>query len=195
MVSIIRLFSRKSGTVRKRIVGARERLFRIAYSWCHDRHLADDLCQETIITALEKVDQLRSEDTLDAWMFRIMQNEYRKSFRKVKRVVEVEDIEPHLEQEAPAEQDIERAEEILQVRSGLEQLKENQRMIVTLVDIEGVSYKDAAEILDIPIGTVMSRLARARDALSRHIREATEKRERVGGEALRKVHNHLKVMK
>lgn len=194
-MSIICLFSNKSGTVRKRIVESRERLFRIAYSWSHDRHLADDLCQETIITALEKVEQLRSEDTLDAWMFRIMQNEYRKSFRKVKKIVDVENIESHMGEEAPAEQDIERAEEILQVRAGLERLKENQRMIVTLVDIEGVSYKDAAEILEIPIGTVMSRLARARDALSRHIREAAERRVELEGEASHKTHNHLKVMK
>ncbi len=188
-MSIIRLFSKKSGTVRKRIVDSRDRLFRIAYSWCHDRHQADDLCQETIITALEKVDQLRSEDTLDAWMFRIMQNAYRKNFRKINRIIDVEDVESHLEEEAPAERDIERAEEILQVRAGMERLKENQRMIVSLVDIEGVSYKDAAEILDIPIGTVMSRLARARDALSRHIREAAEQ------QRSSRVRGHLKVMK
>lgn len=187
-MSIIRLFS-KSGTVRKRIVGSRDRLFRVAYSWCHDRYLADDLCQETIITALEKVDQLRAEDALDAWMFRIMQNTYRKNFRKLKPQVNVESIEEHMEEEAPAEHDLERAEEILQVRHGLTQLNENQRMIITLVDIEGVSYKDAAEILGIPIGTVMSRLSRARDALSRHIQQAAE----AASEPERKA--HLRLMK
>ncbi len=170
-MKVVDLFSRSSA-VRERIVDSRGRLFRLAYSWCHDRHHADDLCQETIITALEKVDQLRSEDALDAWMFRIMQNVYRKHFRKMRPQVDVESLEAHMEQEDPAERDIERAEEILQVRVGLAQLKENQRMIVTLVDIEGVSYKDAAEILEIPIGTVMSRLARARSALSRHIEES-----------------------
>jgi|SaaInlV_200m_DNA_3_1039701.scaffolds.fasta_scaffold02005_8 RNA polymerase sigma-70 factor (ECF subfamily) len=187
-VEIIRLFS-KSGTVRKRIVDSRERLFRVAYSWCHDRYQADDLCQETIITALEKVDQLRAEDALDAWMFRIMQNAYRKHFRKMKPQVDVESLEDHMEEEAPAERDIERAEEILQVRAGLAQLKESQRMIISLVDIEGVSYKEAADILEIPIGTVMSRLARARDALSRHIQQDA------GQHQQKRKRSHLKVMK
>lgn len=188
-MEIIRLFS-KSGTVRKRIVDSRERLFRVAYSWCHDRYQADDLCQETIITALEKVDQLRAEDALDAWMFRIMQNAYRKHFRKMKPQVDVESLEEHMEEEAPAERDIERAEEILQIRTAMAELKEGQRMIISLVDIEGMSYKDAAEILEVPIGTVMSRLARARDALSRHIQQAEGK-----GQLSARRRGHLKVMK
>lgn len=189
-MKVVHLFSR-NGAVRERIVDSRERLFRLAYSWCHDRYHADDLCQETIITALEKVDQLRSEDALDAWMFRIMQNVYRKHFRKMRPQVDVESLEAHMEQEDPAERDIERAEEILQVRMGLAQLKENQRMIVTLVDIEGVSYKDAAEILEIPIGTVMSRLARARSALSRHIEESRKSK----GKGSQAHTPHLRVMK
>ena len=188
-MKIIRLFT-KNGAMRDRIVASRDRLFRVAYSWCHDRHHADDLCQETIITALEKVDQLRSEEALDAWMFRIMQNAYRKHFRKIKPQVDVESLEDHMEDEAPAEHDIERAEEILQVRSGLAQLKESQRMIVTLVDIEGFSYKDTAEILEIPIGTVMSRLARARDALSQHIVKSAAGTGQQGNGR-----SHLKVMK
>ncbi len=195
-MGVMQLFKKK-GTVRKRIVESRDRLFRIAYSWCNDRHLADDLCQETILTALEKVEQLRSEDTLDAWMFRIMQNTYRKQFRRTNRIVEVENVEQHMEQEHPAEHNIERAQEILQIRSGLEQLSENQRMIITLVDIEGASYKATAEILEIPIGTVMSRLSRARDALSRHIRELQQQGKAISAEenGLVRGRGHLRVMK
>lgn len=192
-MKIVELFS-KNRELKERIIGSRERLFRLAYSWCHDRHHADDLCQDTVITALEKVDQLKSEDALDAWMFRIMQNAYRKHFRKMRPQVDVESLEAHMEKEDPAERDIERAEEILQVRAGLAQLKEGQRMIITLIDIEGVSYKDAAEILEIPIGTVMSRLARARTALSQYIdrRESNRETGRVIKDDRRA---HLKVMK
>jgi RNA polymerase sigma-70 factor, ECF subfamily len=172
-VKIVQLFS-KSREVRERIIDSRERLFRVAYSWCHDRHHADDLCQETIMTALEKSGQLRSEDALDGWMFRIMQNAYRKSFRRASKQVDVESLEYHMEQEPPAEADVERAEEILQVRASLAQLNESQRMIIALIDIEGMSYKDAAEALEIPIGTVMSRLARARDNLCCLLQESTE---------------------
>ena len=192
-VKIVELFS-KNRALKERIIDSRERLFRLAYSWCHDRHHADDLCQETVITALEKVDQLKSEDALDAWMFRIMQNAYRKHFRKMRPQVDVESLEAHMEKEDPAEHDIERAEEILQVRAGLAQLKEGQRMIITLIDIEGVSYKDTAEILEIPIGTVMSRLARARTALSQYIDRRESNRET--GRAIKDDRRaHLKVMK
>ncbi len=189
-MGLIPFFGRRKA-IRERIVGSRERLFRVAYSWCHDRHLADDLSQETILVALEKIAQLRSEDALDAWTFRIMQNVYRKQFRRSRYQVEVDSLDEYLEDDRPAEHDIERAEEILQVRNGLAQLKESQRMIVTLIDIEGFSYRDTAEILEIPIGTVMSRLSRAREALSKQVERA-----RRGGEShSRAGHSHLRVMK
>ncbi len=188
-MKIVHLFD-KTPTLKERIVASRERLYRVAYSWCHDCHLADDLCQETIITALEKVGQLRSEDALNAWLFRILQNAFRKQFRTSKFQVEVDCIEDHMEDEAPAERDIERAEEIMQIRNGLKRLKEGQRMVITLVDIEGFSYKDTAEILDIPIGTVMSRLARARDALCKSVEACQADASRYAQKR-----SHLKVMK
>ncbi len=175
MSKIAQLFGRQS-EIRERITDARDRLFRIAYSWCHDRHLADDLCQETIATALEKNHQLKSEGALDAWLFRILQNAYRKQFRKIRPQVDVESLEEHMEEEMPAEHDLERAEEIIQVRTALTKLKESHRQVVTLVDIEGMSYKQTAEVLDVPIGTVMSRLARARGELAQAIQDAQENR-------------------
>lgn len=142
---------------------ARSRLYRVAYSWCHSAALADDLVQETLTKAIRKSGQLRDPKARDAWLFSILANCYRDHFRRQRETVDIDEVEISFE-ETP-ESETSRAQLVNKVRNAIRQLPEGQRQVVTLVDIEGFSYVEVAQILDVPIGTVMSRLCRARNAM------------------------------
>jgi RNA polymerase sigma-70 factor (ECF subfamily) len=142
---------------------ARARLYRVAYSWCHSAALADDLVQETLTKALRKSAQLRDPKARDAWLFTILANCYRDHFRKLREMDDVDEIE--ISHETTPETESSNAEIVGLVRAVIAQLPEAQRQVVTLVDLEGFSYVEVTQILDVPIGTVMSRLCRARNAM------------------------------
>jgi len=146
---------------------ARARLYRVAYSWCHNAALADDLVQETLSKALKKSSQLRDPKARDAWLFTILANCYRDHFRKQRDMDDIDDVE--ISAESTPELDSDRAQVINKVRAAIADLPDGQRQVVTLVDIEGFSYMDVARILDVPIGTVMSRLCRARNAMKNRL--------------------------
>lgn len=152
---------------KRRLEERRSRLFRIAYSWSHNAALADDLVQETLTKAMQKSSQLRDPKAGDAWLFTIMSNCYRDHFRRSKPTDEFE--EHDLVDDETPETESSRHEIVNHVRSAIENLVEGQRQVITLVDLEGFSYVEVAEILGIPIGTVMSRLCRARKALKEQI--------------------------
>jgi len=145
----------------------RERLYRLAWSWCHDQHLADDLVQETLARGLAKIDTLREESRLQVWLTRIMANLFRDQFRKQREETGT-DIEPVENEETP-ERAADRSQLVQRTRAAIAALNDDQRQIVTLVDIAGFSYADTARILDVPVGTVMSRLSRARGKLREHL--------------------------
>ena len=142
---------------------ARTRLYRVAYSWCHSAALADDLVQETLTKALRKSSQLRDPKARDAWLFTILANCYRDHFRKQRDMDDIDEIE--ISHETTPESESSRAEIVSLVRAAIAQLPQGQRQVVTLVDLEGFSYVEVAQILDVPIGTIMSRLCRARNAM------------------------------
>ena len=151
--------------MKTRVAAARPRLYRVAYAWCHDAGLADDLAQEAVIKGLKSVHQLKDESVLEAWLFRILHNCWRDHFRAQHPSA---DIEQAMELPAPGKTPDEiRAESELigRVRRAVAALPLGQRQVVSLVDLEELSYTEAAEALAIPIGTVMSRLCRARQAL------------------------------
>ena len=160
--SILNKISRNR-RLRHDICAQRERLYRLAWSWCHDQHLADDLVQETIAKALLKMDSLREESRLGVWLIRIMANIYRDHFRKTREETGL-DLDPVGEQDTP-EHATDRSQLIQHTRDAIAGLTEDQRQIITLVDLSGFSYADTAKILDVPVGTVMSRLSRARAKL------------------------------
>lgn len=139
------------------------RLYRLVYSWCHDPHLASDLSQEAIVKALKNRHQLKDENSLDAWLFTILNNCWKDHWRKNREMVDIETIEIPIEDNQTSSFD--QQELVNGVRRAIAQLPVNQRQIISLIDIEEMSYKEVANILDIPIGTVMSRLCRARNAL------------------------------
>jgi RNA polymerase sigma-70 factor (ECF subfamily) len=148
----------------------RDNLYRIAYSWCHNPALADDLVQETIAKALKNSSQLRDPKTLKAWLYRILSNCWRDHFRRSRDTVDIDDV-VLVERETP---DIshDRNQVIQRVRNAIAMLPMGQRQVISLVDLEGCSYIEVAQILDVPIGTVMSRLSRARKALKERLLEA-----------------------
>lgn len=154
--------------LRAGICEQRERLYRLAWSWSHDRHLADDLVQETMTRALSRLDSLREESRLGVWLTRIMANLYRDQFRR-KREETGQEIEA-ISEETP-EDAADRSLLVLRTREAISALNEDHRQIITLVDLSGFSYADTAQILDVPVGTVMSRLSRAR----KRLREELEK--------------------
>ena len=142
------------------------RLWRYAVALTGRRDWADDLAQTTCLRALDKADQFEPGTHLDRWMFRMAQriwlNELRS--RKVRTgggLVPVEEID--IPDHSPEAETNILARDVL---NRVNALPEAQRHSVFLVYVEGFSYKEAAEIMDIPIGTVMSRLAAARKRLN-----------------------------
>lgn len=158
--------------LKARITEARPRLYRLAYAWCHDAYLADDLAQETMIKGLKSVPQLKDASVLDAWLFSILNNCWRDHFRRSHPMADIEEI-MELPADGPTpEQQHAESELVGRVRRAVAALPLGQRQVVTLVDLEEMSYGEAAQALGIPVGTVMSRLSRARLALRDLLHEA-----------------------
>lgn len=145
----------------------RERLFRLATSWCHDAMLADDLVQDTLGKALQKSNQLTDVEKVDAWLFRILHNTWMEYLRRYKPTLDLDDIDEP-DKETP-ENTLSDEQLAMRVRSAVSDLPMSQRQVITLVDLEGFRYSEVAEILDVPIGTVMSRLHRARTTLKKRL--------------------------
>lgn len=151
------------GPLRPGIEAQRPVLYRIAYAWCHDTALADDLVQETLSKALMRRAQLRDETVLKAWMVSIMNHCWLDHLRRQRDFEDVEDWLDELESSTDTpEASCNREQVIASVRSAVARLPLGQRQVLTLVDLEEFGYAEVAEILDIPVGTVMSRLSRAR---------------------------------
>jgi len=165
MVDVFNLF--RSRHARPLLEAHRARLYRIAYAWTRSQALADDLVQETLTKALVKAGQLRDPKASEAWLYSILSNCYRDHFRRLRETEDVDAIE--LVSNADPERESSQQQLIDRVRSAMMRLPEGQRQVVSLVDIEGFSYVEVAEILAVPIGTVMSRLCRARAALKEQL--------------------------
>lgn len=130
--------------------------------------VADDLVQETLETALAKAEQLREPEKLYAWMYSILANSWRQYLRRQRPDCELD--EEQLVCDADPEQLNGRHEIITHVRTAIARLPIGQREVLTLVDLEGMTYQEVADVLSIPIGTVMSRLNRARGFLQTALR-------------------------
>jgi RNA polymerase sigma-70 factor (ECF subfamily) len=141
-------------------------LYRIAYAWCHDAALADDLVQEALSKAWSQRAQLREAAALKAWSVAIMHRCWMDHLRARRDFDNVDDWEDELESTADTpEVCCDREKVIACVREAVARLPMGQRQVLTLVDLEEFGYAEVARILDIPVGTVMSRLSRARAAL------------------------------
>lgn len=155
-----------------RLGECRPRLLRLAYSWCHSCTLADDLVQDTFAKALERHEQLRDPQALFGWLCSILANCWHDHLRRRKDIADIDAIDEHeLADSSCPEDDCLQNEIVRRVRQAVAGLPVGQREVVTLVDLEELPYAEVAAILDIPIGTVMSRLSRARAALRDTLRE------------------------
>ena len=125
---------------------------------------ADDLVQVSVEKALVRAEQWRPGSKLDSWMFGIMKNAWIDDRRARGRRAEV--ALPDDTGEHPAVSPDDSNTNLWAVSEALNQLPEEQRLAVALVLVEGMSYKEAAAVLEIPIGTLTSRLARGRTALA-----------------------------
>lgn len=148
--------------VRQELLEFLPNLRRFCAALTGNRADADDLLQSTVERVLVK--PIPDGADLKRWTFRVAKNlwidEHRR--RAVRAADPYEDVHPG----RGGEGDAASAATLAKVREAVGQLPEEQRLPLTLVAMEGFSYKEAAEILSIPIGTVMSRLSRARKALS-----------------------------
>jgi RNA polymerase sigma-70 factor (ECF subfamily) len=165
-------------------------LYTAALRLAHNAADAEDLVQETYLKAYRAYDGFEEGTNLRAWLYRILTNTFINSYRSKKRRPDETDIDEvevlylyrrlgGLEAAAAGRS---AEEELLdwftdsEVKEAVEALPEQFRIAVLLSDVEGFSYKEIAEILDIPIGTVMSRLHRGRKALQRQLYEFAKSR-------------------
>lgn len=149
------------------------RLRRFARSLARDAADADDLAQLSVERALKAQAQWAPGTRLDAWMMRIMRNcwidEIRSRTRRAQTFAPAEEGETV---GTDAHRDIERAAEMKDVDRAMNALPDEQREAIALVLVEGLAYREAAELLDIPIGTLTSRLTRGRQALAQMLEAA-----------------------
>ena len=161
--------------VRQDMIGHLPRLRRFALALSGDPTEADDLVQEVCLKALAKAHQFRPDTRLDSWLFRIAQNAWfdrQKSWRVRKdHHVNVEDID-ELRDPAAGTEVVEQAVNLADVSHAIAQLPEELSVLLVLVCIDGQSYQEAAQTLELPVGTVMSRLARARKQLHQTLNAA-----------------------
>ena len=146
------------------IVGLLPRLRRFARTLSRNQHDADDLVQSAVERAWRHLGQFKPGANLAGWMFGIMKNAWIDNRRAHGRRGEVplpEDSGEH-----PAVSPVDTSTDLWSVSEAMNKLPEEQRLAVALVLVEGLSYKEAAQVLEIPVGTLTSRLARGRTALS-----------------------------
>ncbi len=146
-----------------------ERLYRLAYSMVGNRADAEDVTQETLMGAFEYMHSFKGRSTVKTWLTRILMRQaarcHRRRGRKREKPMGAPESVPD---GAPA---VQTAGLRMDVRRALEQLSENHRQVVVLREFDGMSYAEMAEVLNIPQGTVESRLYRARQELKTLLRD------------------------
>ena len=150
--------------LRREIATLLPRLRRFGRSLTGHREDADDLVQLAIERALIKSRQWQPGTRLDSWIFRIMQNAWIDEVRARSRYARTflpPEAGEHIAASGSSQDDS------IAIEQAMRQLSAEQRAAVALVLVEGLPYKDAAQVLEIPIGTLTSRLARARETLQR----------------------------
>lgn len=151
---------------RQALLDVLPRLRKYCYALTNDLHNSEDLLQTAVQRALEKWQQYQPETHFDRWMYRLCRNLWIDTMRKDKPS---EELDPENESDHIELEDTLITENLVaRVKEKMGELSEGLRIVLYLVAVEGRSYKETAEFLDIPKGTVMSRLARARQQLSEH---------------------------
>lgn len=167
----------------ERLIAMLPRLRRFARGLAGSASEADDLVQAACERALARHHQFQEGTRFDSWMFRIVQTIWIDQLRA--REVRKEDADI-AEERLGSDEPMRRVEARLaldEVRRAVDRLPAEQRATLMLVTVEGLSYKEAAEVAGVPIGTIMSRLARARTALQQQLAGGDARRSKDNAEA------------
>ena len=165
------VLSAKQRALCKRLKNSRKKLFRMAYAWSHQPDIADEIVQEAMIKAFNSVDKVKDINTIDSWMYRILSNCFIDFYRKQRNEIDIENV--LLVEDNTPDKIHGQNEMLAQVRHAIASLPFKHRQVITLVDIEEFTYAEVAIILEIPQGTVMSRLNRARQSLKKTLNESS----------------------
>ena len=156
-------------------------LYNVAFRYVGNRYDAEDLVQETLYTGYSKFHQLRDDRKFKSWMFRILRNHFLKWQRK-KAPVQVDEFENGVDylsqlESVPSPQDVasvyERKLQAATVQSILDKLPEKYKTVLILYYMEEHSYQEIADMLEVPVGTVMSRLSRAKQIMKKSLLRST----------------------
>ncbi|MCU7809939.1 MAG: RNA polymerase sigma factor [Candidatus Thiodiazotropha sp. (ex Notomyrtea botanica)] len=158
--------------LRDRIADSRERLYRVALAWCNDEMLADDLAQETVATDIAKRQQLQDPSKMFAWLYTILNNKWHRYLQQKKLLYDTLDDQLPSHHSGPSAQ-CQELELVARVRHVVATLPMKERQVISLIDLEELTYGDVGKALNIPIGTVMSRLHRARKRFMEKIEDTT----------------------
>ena len=145
-----------------------EDLYRFAFSLARNRDEASDLTQQTYAVYAEKGRQVRDASKVKSWLFTTLYREFLRLRERGRRLVSMDDENTEVPEQVAAS-DTERSAEHGELLDILASLDDGHREILTLFYLQQHAYKDIAEILEIPIGTVMSRLSRAKEALRKKL--------------------------
>jgi RNA polymerase sigma-70 factor, ECF subfamily len=146
------------------IEGEIPRLRRYARALTRSADRADDLVQETLMRAIAKAHLWQTGTDIRAWLFTIMHNQHVNMVRRAMRDGANVDIE-QLSSALVAITDPTASRQLRELENALSRLRDEHREVILLVGLEGLPYEAAAQILDVPVGTVRSRLSRGRDEL------------------------------
>jgi len=153
--------------MREGLIALLPRLRRLARALAGQAADADDLVQVVLERALARAEQWRPDAPLDKWVFAIARNAWRDELRARHRSQAL--FAPEEAGEAVADTNSAPSVQKLVLAKALAALPPDHRDVVALVLVEGMSYSEAADLLEVPVGTVTSRLARARTALQAHL--------------------------
>ncbi len=145
-----------------------DRLEKFAYKLTRNKADAEDLLQGTLLRAIEKKHLFEEDSNLYSWASKIMYNNFVSAYRRKTKFETQYDPEPYIERQSmAASQDVEM--EVCDVQNAMEELSDEHREILIMVCAKGMAYAEVSEALQIPVGTVRSRLSRAREALSQEM--------------------------
>ncbi len=151
---------------REHMISVIPRLRAFALSLASKSDYADDLVQETLMKAWHHQADFQPGTNMKAWLFTILRNEYFSQLRKRKRKREVEDVDGELINQLPTPAGQEAHLDMADLRQAMLQLPDDQREAIILVGASGFSYQEVAEITQVAVGTVKSRVNRARVRLA-----------------------------
>lgn len=141
-----------------------EKLYKFAYKLTQNKSDADDLLQSTLLRAIEKKHLFQEGTNLFSWTSKVMFNIFASAYRRKTTFESQYDPESYIERESvQASQDVKM--ELQDVHNAMMQMSEDHREILMMVCVKGLQYAEVSEMLQIPVGTVRSRLSRAREAL------------------------------